>query len=98
VSAGGEAEPAAVVLRALEATRFSRAFAVQLIQRFRDQDPAVTPVLRWLDERLAAQGTTAEEIVREELQLQGAANVTVRNVITSMRLISNVEWRTSPRA
>ena len=88
----GEAEPAAVVLRPFESTRLSRSFAVQLIQRLRDQDPAVTPALRWLDERLAAQGTTADEIVREELQLQGAANVTVRNVITSMRLMSDVDW------
>ena len=65
---------------------------MQLVQRLRDQDPAVTPALRWLDERLAAQGTTADEIVREEHQRQGAMNVTVRNVITSMRLMSAVDW------
>jgi cyclic beta-1,2-glucan synthetase len=70
----------------------SSAFAVQLVQRLRDQDPAVTPALRWLDERLAAQGTTADEIVHEEHQKQGAMNVTVRNVITSMRLMSAVDW------
>ena len=52
----------------------------------------MTPALRWLDERLAAQGTSADEMVDEELQLQGAANVTVRNVITSMRLISDIDW------
>ena len=46
----------------------------------------------WLDQRLAAQGTTADEIVRDEHQRQGAMNVTVRNVITSMRLISDVDW------
>ncbi len=62
------------------------------VQRLRDQDPTVTPALRWLDERLAAQGTTADEIVREEHQRQGAMNVTVRNVITSMRLMSAVDW------
>jgi cyclic beta-1,2-glucan synthetase len=87
-----EPEPAAAVLRSFESTRLSRSFAVQLIQRLRDQDPAVTPALRWLDERFAAQGTTADEIVREEHQLQGAANVTVRNVITSMRLMSDIDW------
>ena len=46
----------------------------------------------WLDERLAAQGTTADAVVRDEHQRQGAANVTVRNIITSMRLISDVDW------
>ena len=50
------------------------------------------PALTWLDERLAAQGTTADEVVRDEHQRQGAATVTVRNIITSMRLISDVDW------
>ena len=39
-----------------------------------------------------AQGTTADEIVRVEHQRQAAMNVTVRNVITSMRLISAFDW------
>ena len=65
---------------------------VQLFQRLRDQDPAVTPALRWLEELLAAQGTTAEEMVRLEHQRQATMNVTVRNVITSMRLISWFDW------
>ncbi len=37
-------------------------------------------------------GTTADEAVRAEHQTQGAMNVTVRNVITSMRMISAVDW------
>ena len=52
----------------------------------------MTPALAWLDERLAAQGTTADAVVRDEHQRQGAATVTVRNIITSMRLISDVDW------
>ena len=52
----------------------------------------MTPALTWLDERLASIGTTADEAVRAEHQTQGAMNVTVRNVITSMRMISAVDW------
>ena len=52
----------------------------------------MTPALTWLDERLASMGTTADEAVRTEHQTQGAMNVTVRNVITSMRMISAVDW------
>ena len=52
----------------------------------------MTPALLWLDRRLLAQGTTADEIVRAEHQGQGAMNVTVRNVITSMRFMSAVDW------
>jgi cyclic beta-1,2-glucan synthetase len=68
------------------------AFAVVLLGRLRDQDPAVTPALAWLDERLAEQGTTADEIVAVEHQRQAATNATVRNVITSMRVISAFDW------
>ena len=75
-----------------ERTPLPDAFAVQLVHRLRDQDPRITPALTWLDERLAAQGTTADAVVRDEHQRQGAANVTVRNIITSMRLISDVDW------
>ncbi len=68
-------------------------FAVQMVQRLRDQDPAVIPALRWLEGRLTTQGTNPDEIVRREQQEQAEMNVTVRNVITSMRLMSAVDWR-----
>jgi cyclic beta-1,2-glucan synthetase len=85
-------EPLDRVFRQQAEAPLPPAFAVQLVQRLRDQDPKVTPALRWLEQRLAAQGTTAEAIVHDEHQSQGATNVTVRNVITSMRLISDVDW------
>ena len=85
-------EPPEAALQRLNRGPLPRAFAVQLVQRLRDQDPKVTPALVWLDQRLEAQGTTADEIVQEEHLGQGAMNVTVRNVITSMRLISSTDW------
>ena len=93
LGAGGrEPEPPEAALRRFDQKRLPSAFAVQLVQRLRDQDPKVTPALAWLDESLAAMGTTAVEAVRAEHQRQGAMNVTVRNVITSMRMISAVDW------
>ena len=89
---GGSAEPAATALRRFEGAPLATAFAVQLVRRLRDQDPVVTPALLWLEERLAAQGTTGDDIVRIEHQRQAAMNVTVRNVITSMRLMSAFDW------
>ncbi len=68
------------------------AFAVELVQRLRDQDPSVMPALVWLNERLEAQGTTVHEVVEREHHAQGAANVTVRNIITSMRWMSSIDW------
>jgi len=83
---------AASALRPYADQPLMRSFVVQLAQRLRDEDPATTPALSWLDERLSEQGTNADEIVREEHRRQGAANVTVRNIVTSMRLISELDW------
>ncbi|HEY2754938.1 MAG TPA: glucoamylase family protein [Pseudolabrys sp.] len=82
----------ASALQLYEHAPLTRSFAVQLVQRLRDEDPATTPALLWLDQRLHAQGTNADEIVREELRRQGAANVTIRNIVTSMRIISELDW------
>ena len=70
----------------------SEHFAAHLAKRLRDQDPRVTPALGWLGERLRLQGTSIEQVVEHAHQRQGASNVTVRNVITSMRLISSIDW------
>ena len=88
----GQPVDAAKALARLTDIRLPTAARVQLFQRLRDQDPATTPALRWLEEQLAAEGTTAEETVRREHQRQAEMNVTVRNVITSMRLLSWFDW------
>ena len=89
---GKEPEPPSLVLRDFDRAALAPAFAAQLDHRLRDTDGSVTAAIHWLDERLADQGTTREQIVQEELRAQGAMNVTVRNVITSMRRISNIDW------
>jgi cyclic beta-1,2-glucan synthetase len=89
---GGPSASSATGLQWVGDAPLVTAFAVQLVQRLREQDPAVTPALVWLDERLAAQGTTADDIVRVEHQRQAAMNVTVRNVIMSMSLMSALDW------
>src|SRR6202790_1534158 len=90
---GRELIAPAAALRQFENKPLDRAFAVQLVQRLRDLDPKVGPILLWLDERLDAQGTTADEIVRAEHQDQTAMSVSVRNIITSMRLTSAFDWQ-----
>src|SRR5712692_1535671 len=70
-----------------------RAFVVQLTQRLREQDPAVMPVFDWVDKQLAKQGLSIEEIVPEEHHRQAAAQVTVGNIITSMHLLSTLDWK-----
>jgi cyclic beta-1,2-glucan synthetase len=75
-----------------ESGPLSEHFAAQFAKRLRDQDPRTTPALGWLEERLRLQGTTVDEVVEHALLRQGATNLTVRNVIISMRLISDIDW------
>src|SRR6266446_6779789 len=70
-----------------------RAFVVQLTQRLREQDPAVMTVFEWLDKQLERRGLSIENIVHEEHHRQAAAQVTVGNIITSMRLLSTLDWK-----
>jgi cyclic beta-1,2-glucan synthetase len=92
-TSGRPAEPVPVVLAAHTDMNLADPFAVQLVHRLRDQDPRVTPALTWLDDCLAARQTTADAVVSEVHKQQGASNVTVRNIITSLRLISDVDWK-----
>jgi cyclic beta-1,2-glucan synthetase len=89
---GFTAEPDALVRREASGGAFAPPFVVQLVLRLREQDPNTTPSRRWLEARLNSQGTAADELVQEEHQRQGTSNVTVRNIITSMRLLSDVDW------
>ena len=67
-------------------------FLVQLMQRLREQHPAVMPVMDWIEKQLARQGTSIEQIIHAEHQRQAATQVTVGNIITSMRLLSTLDW------
>ena len=89
---GRAAEPASIVFADRAAGPLSEAFAVQLVHRLRDQDPKVTPALAWLDERLSKRDMTADAAVREVQRSHGAANVTMRNIVTSLRVIAEVDW------
>src|SRR5678815_2815383 len=51
-----------------------------------------TAVRTAVDEHLAAQHMTSEDAIRTEHQGQAAAQVSVANVITSLRLCSTLDW------
>ena len=73
--------------------KIPQALIVQLMQRLREQDPSVMQVYDWLEKRLASQGTSDEQVIHAEHQRQAAGQVTVGNIITSMRLLSTLDWR-----
>ena len=89
---GQPADPTALESAFATGAAPSMAFVVQVVRRLRDQDPSVTPSLAWLDTQLTLLGTNADEAVRAEHLRQGGSNITVRNIITSMRRISELDW------
>jgi cyclic beta-1,2-glucan synthetase len=88
----GDADEAEAALVRYGPEELPQPFAVHLLQRLRDHDPETTPGLAWLLDRLAAEGNTPEEVVNETHRRQAATNVSVRNVVTSLRHINFFDW------
>jgi cyclic beta-1,2-glucan synthetase len=68
------------------------AFVVQVLQRIREYGPRLAAVRTAVEEHLAAQHMTSEDAIRAEHQGQAAAQVSVANVITSLRLCATLDW------
>ena len=66
--------------------------AAQIAKRLRGFDPAETPLHAWLEDRLTHHGSSIEMVVQNAQLRQGASNVTMRNIVTSMRLASELDW------
>ncbi|NWG54756.1 MAG: DUF3131 domain-containing protein [Hydrogenophilaceae bacterium] len=80
-------------LAGLRTQRLEDSFVVELALRLRDQSQSVAPALSWLDERMAFERTSVDDAVRAEQQREISATILVRNIVTSMRFIGDVDWR-----
>ena len=90
-------DPSAAVSLHVAVAAFDKAplpeiIAAQIAKRLRGFDPVETPLYGWLTDRLRQQGSSIEEVVQHAQLRQGATNVTMRNIVTSMRLISELDW------
>jgi cyclic beta-1,2-glucan synthetase len=68
------------------------AYVVQLLQRVREYGPRLSAVRAAVDAHLESRQMTAEDAVRSEHQRQAAAQVSVANVVTSLRLCGTLDW------
>lgn len=80
------------VLSKINTEELGPTFLVQFAHRLKGHDPQKDPAFLWLDGILQEKGTPLEQVVHEELQAQSALNATIRNIITSMRLITTLDW------
>ncbi len=70
----------------------SNSLTARLLQRLRQGDPRAEPAREALIGRLAARGLDDEAVMRAEHHRQAANQVTVANIITSMRHVSAFDW------
>ncbi len=72
--------------------RLSAPFVVELLHWLRDQPSSAAPAWQALQRALEAQDDSAEEMLRVEHQREAAGQLAIANIITTMRLLSSVEW------
>jgi cyclic beta-1,2-glucan synthetase len=68
------------------------AYVVRLLQRAREYGLRLLPLHAAIERQLSAQQMTAEDAIRIEHQRQAAAQVSIANVLTSLRLCSTLNW------
>ncbi len=73
-------------------SRWSDAFIVHLCQALRDHGPDGCPGLECLEGHLVSQGRHPQEVLRREHQRQASNQVSVGNCVTSLRLLSALDW------
>ncbi|MBV9126260.1 MAG: glycosyl transferase family 36, partial [Planctomycetes bacterium] len=69
----------------------SPACVVQAVERVRDHGQEAAVCVHWIEQRL--EGRRIDDIIRIEHQRQAANQVSISNIITSMRLMSNLDWQ-----
>ncbi|HEY3450856.1 MAG TPA: glucoamylase family protein [Myxococcales bacterium] len=70
----------------------STAFVAQFTQALQQRGAGTTFVLAWLEQRLAEQGQSVEEMVRAESQSQAADQASMANSIAGLRHVNATEW------
>ena len=77
---------------ALEGIPVTATLITRLEQQLRNQNALADHILQRIEARLQYTGTSSEIVIQSEYQLQGADDISVRNVINAMRLVSNTDW------
>jgi cyclic beta-1,2-glucan synthetase len=67
-------------------------FVVRLFQALRDHGPQASWLIEILESHFAARGCPPSDVLRREHQRQAANQVSVGNCVTSLRLLSALDW------
>ncbi|MCJ8519885.1 cyclic beta-1,2-glucan synthetase [Pseudorhizobium tarimense] len=80
------------VLKDMEPLAADPTFTTQFFYRLRNASQSSNFAVAWLEERLEKAGTDAEEVMMAEHNRLASGNVTVGNIIKSLREIDDTEW------
>ena len=69
------------------------AFLAEMTGRLQGQSPYFAFANTWLEQRLAEQGLTINQLILAEGQAQAADQVSIGNSINSLRFLSSNDWR-----
>jgi cyclic beta-1,2-glucan synthetase len=91
------ASPGKVVLVLAEMIRenppLTNPFVAEFASRLQGQGPALVFAVTWLEQRLAEQGRTVEQVFQQASQNQAAHQVSVGNSIGSLRFLGATDWK-----
>ncbi len=68
-------------------------FVSEIARRLQGHPDAMAVPLLWLEQRLAEQAVTIEQLLQTEGQQQAADQVSIGNCINSLRLLGTMDWR-----
>jgi cyclic beta-1,2-glucan synthetase len=67
-------------------------FLIRLVQELRDHSTGPSPQNDWLEGWLARHNLTVADVLRREHQRQAANQVSIGNAVTSLRVLSALDW------
>lgn len=87
-----DAEPSAEFLKQIDPLVDDPTFATQFLYRLKNGSQTSNFALNWLEERLHSVGTDAENVMMAEHNRLASGNVTMGNIVKSLREIDDTEW------
>src|SRR5438552_1619001 len=97
LQAMAEKNPSRVVIVVADMARadppLSSAFVAEFCQRLSRLNPVLHLARGWLEQRTLEQGFSVEQLIHQESQSQASDQVSVSHSISSLRLLSAIDWK-----
>ncbi len=97
LQAMAEKNPSRIVIVVADMARadppLSSSFVAEFCQRLSRLNPVLHLARGWLEQRTLEQGLSVEQLIHQESQSQASDQVSVSHSISSLRLLSAIDWK-----